>query len=120
MKDFKFTRTSMEFSQKEIEDLARKLVSVKPELTDPERALLLAVFSAASDHVSLLIKDSEYPGPENGDLREKILQAFIPFHEGLSGEGNEYVIECRIGTDPLPPPPPGPPPPLKDDSRTQD
>lgn len=39
---------NLEFSQKDIEDLARKLSTLQPFLSDQERALLLAIFAAAA------------------------------------------------------------------------
>lgn len=39
---------NLEFSQQDIEDLARKLSTLQPFLSDQERALLLAIFAAAA------------------------------------------------------------------------
>ena len=97
-KDWEFISQSLPFSRKEVEDLAQKLVEV-PHLSGPERALLVAVFAAAGDHVTVPGKP---PEPTSKNLAEQILHVFVP------DVSKEYVITSRIGTDPIiHPTPPG-------------
>jgi hypothetical protein len=93
--DLEFVRQSLPFSRKEVEDLAQKLVEV-PHLSGPERALLLAVFSAAGDHVTVPGKPPELTSK---NLAEQILRVFVP------DVNKEYLITSRIGTDPVIHPP---------------
>jgi hypothetical protein len=95
---------SFEFDREEIEELARKLGSLAAQLSDRERELLLAIFSAARVHVSLHVPtDSSDPVELTlADLQEQILNAFIP------GEGIDVHIDSRIGAMPAPPQQPDP------------
>lgn len=68
----------LEFTRGEIDDLARKLTSPQLQLSERERALLLAIFSAACRQVQ-----PKYPEgsgePTLADLREELVKAFIPW-----------------------------------------
>jgi hypothetical protein len=70
----------LEFSRSDIVDLATKLDSLKTQLSDNERKLLLAIFSAASSQVwQLGSTAAAVPGePTLTDLREQLIKAFIP------------------------------------------
>jgi hypothetical protein len=95
---------SFEFSRQEGENLAQKLASFHAELSEREWALLLAVFSAARDNVEVVALAAG-PGPTEPtleDLREQIINAFIP--------GNDIVVSVNIRIGHLTPPPPPPPP----------
>jgi hypothetical protein len=84
----------LEFDRHEVDNLARKLDSLGKLLTESERRLLLAIFSAARDHVAVLRPTEE---PEPTDLGDQILRAFIP------AGGNEagFIITQGIGHDPM-------------------
>jgi len=98
---------SLGFSRQEIENLAEKLASLHAELSDCEWALLLAIFSAARDNVEVLAPAAgpAPSGPTLEDLREQIINAFIP------GDDTIFSINIRIGHLKPPPPPPTPPTP---------
>ncbi len=85
------------FDRHEIESLARKLDSLRSQLSEDERRLLLAVFSSARVHVSLRAptERSDNEEPTLAELEQQILNAFIP------GHGFEMVSEIRIGGDPI-------------------
>jgi hypothetical protein len=84
----------LEFDRHEVDNLARKLDSLGKQLTEPERRLLLAIFSAARDHVAVLRPREDQPEP--ADLHDQILGAFIP------GDGVEFVItQHGIGHEPM-------------------
>jgi hypothetical protein len=75
--------TSLVFGRGEVKALARKLDSLQHELSDDERALLVAVFAAARDHLVLVQADgSGQPGPTSDDLAQQILNAFLPAEDG--------------------------------------
>jgi hypothetical protein len=95
------------FSREEIKGLVEKLSSSAFELSPRERALLLAIFSAASDHVTSVspAEPSAYAEPTLSELKTQILNAFIP------GEDNNFKIDFRIGIPPPPAPSPSAPPP---------
>jgi Asp-tRNA(Asn)/Glu-tRNA(Gln) amidotransferase C subunit len=94
---------SLEFSREEVENLAQKLHSVQDQLSESERALLLAVFAAAGDHVDVVVRTGDAE-PTTADLRSQIVKAFVP------GDDHIYVIPYRIGYDPTPNPHPNPNP----------
>ncbi len=103
----------LQFSQKEIEDLAQKLSNVKPPLTERESTLLLAIFAAAADR-------AKPSGPDGGatlprfeirnqppeaetedqvsltDLKQQLLNAYIP--------GNDFsgIVTAKIVGEPPP------------------
>jgi len=78
----------LEFTRREIEDLARKLASPESQLSERERALLLAIFSAAGRQAR-----PRYPEGSGraeltlANLREELVKAFIP---GDAPEGTIY------------------------------
>ncbi len=78
----------LEFTRREIEDLARKLASPESQLSEQERALLLAIFSAAGRQAR-----PRYPEGSGraeltlANLREELVKAFIP---GDAPEGTIY------------------------------
>jgi hypothetical protein len=77
----------LEFRRQDIEDLAGKLDSSQLQLSDHERALLIAIFAAARDRVRH--NDAADPGkvePTLGDLREQLLKAFIP------GDAVDFIL----------------------------
>jgi hypothetical protein len=79
--------TELEFSRGDIEDLAQKLDSFRSQLSEREQKLLLAIFWAASDKV----RHSPADEPDTTevtitDLREQLLNAFIPDH------GTEFMM----------------------------
>jgi hypothetical protein len=91
--------TELQFSRREIEDLAQKLDSPQSQLSARERTLLLAIFSAARGAV----QSSPAPGPGTPaegpgsaqtltNLREQLVNAFIP------GGGTDFTMASpRIG-----------------------
>lgn len=79
------------FSRQEIEALAARLAALT--LSTEEQQLLIAIFSAAREHVI------EYPEPEKEltDLRERLVDTFIP------GASIEFTIFARVGPSPITP-----------------
>jgi len=84
------------FSRGEVEALARKLDSLQHELSPDERALLVDIFSAARRSV-IRIQPKGPPGPEptSADLKEQLVNAFLPadvdqfimgYTSGITGE----------------------------------
>jgi hypothetical protein len=71
----------LEFSRSEVADLAGKLVTV--ELSECERALLLAIFWAAAERVSPVPPQA---APDPAELREQLIHSFLP------DSGDEFVI----------------------------
>ena len=77
----------LEFTRREIEDLARKLASPQSQLSEREQALLLAIFSAAGRQAR-----PRYPEGSGraeltlANLREELVKAFIP------GDAPEFTI----------------------------
>ena len=81
----------LEFSRGEVEDLAQKLTSPDLQLSTQEQALLLAIFSAASNQV----RSSDAPPPVTGEptlanLHEELINAFIP------GDATEFIIDAPL------------------------
>ena len=75
------------FTRTEIEDLARKLASPQSQLSERERALLLAIFAAASRQVRPRHPEgSGRAEPTLANLREELVKAFIP------GEAPEFTV----------------------------
>jgi hypothetical protein len=72
--------TELEFSREDVENLTRKLDSFKSQLSEREQIILLAIFSAASDRVRLSRAEAGDTGATLTDLREQLLNAFIPGH----------------------------------------
>jgi hypothetical protein len=77
----------LEFTRTEVEDLAQKLDAPQSQLTRRERALVLAIFSAARN----LVRPSGAEGSVAIDatlanLREELVNAFIP------GDATRFVI----------------------------
>lgn len=107
MKDFEYVSKSLPFSRKEVEGLAQRLAGLS-DLRDEERELLVAVFYAARDRVTV---PGEPPEETTKDLRKRILNAFVPDENGafipketealVGNENNAYIITYRIGTDPI-------------------
>jgi hypothetical protein len=91
-----------EFSRKEINDLAQRLDSLSPDLSDGERALLLAIFWVAGADVSVVpaprAQDSERTG---ADLKEQILKAFIPAGDNAD---DEFILQLQVVSDRITPP----------------
>lgn len=105
----------LEFSRSVAEGLAQRLASVDPPLSDPQRNLLLTIFSAAGDCVHS--SGPSQPPQTNDDLKTQLFNAFVP------DDGNDvYLIHAgaRVGRvkpgtpikpSPTPVPPAGPQPP---------
>ena len=71
----------LEFTRREVEDLARKLASLQSELSERELVLLVAIFSAASNRVRRSGAESPgQTGPTLDNLRQELVNAFIPGH----------------------------------------
>ena len=88
--------SDLEFSRRDAEDLARKLDSAELRLSDKERVLLLAIFSAASGQVRRGDVEGADPGePTLTDLREQLVKAFVP----------EEAPKYRIAKPIIEPPP---------------
>jgi hypothetical protein len=83
----------LRFNRAEIEGLAQKLASPQVGLAEHERLLLLAIFAAARNRVRS-IEDSGEVGITLTDLREQLLNAFIP------DDGIEFLI-CGSGITPI-------------------
>lgn len=84
----------LEFSRAEVENLAQKLDSPQLELSGKEKALLLAIFSAASDRV----RPADTERPTLADLRDDLLKAFIPEDTVC-----EFIINAPTNISPNPP-----------------
>jgi hypothetical protein len=108
------------FTQADINHLAETLNQrMGADLEDPQnpqRKLLLAIFTAAGDHVSLhnapigLAAAAVLPpAAEPASLGEAILNAFIP--DANDDLANDYCIQMRITPGVVHPPPPVPPAP---------
>jgi hypothetical protein len=83
---------NLEFSRKELEDLARKVGTLQPFLSDKERKLLLAIFASAEHHVTVPGTDrgvfpavnvlaqelEEEESPSLADLQRQLLNSYIP------------------------------------------
>jgi hypothetical protein len=108
----KLLGTDLGFTRADIDNLAQDLdKSVGSKLSDQERALLLAVFTAAGDHVSVHkaanaagAAPPNPPEPIAASLHEQILSAFIP---DASPADNDYCIQMRIRPAPPRTTPPG-------------
>jgi hypothetical protein len=107
----------LKFSRNEIEQLAQKLSSPESRLTRRERRLLLAIFSAASAHVTSRHR-AESPSyaasPPLAELKDQIVTAFIPGQDDQFDIGIPRIGFPPIGPGPTPPgtggpTPPGPP-----------
>jgi hypothetical protein len=94
--DLEFISKDLEFSREQVEGLAARLASVK--LSEHERALLLAIFHAARDHVSLPKGEGREPEPTLVNLQEQLVNAFVPETE------RARMIMYRIGSSPIGPP----------------
>jgi hypothetical protein len=84
--------SELQFSRKELEDLARKVGTLQPFLSDKERALLLAIFASAEHHVRVVEPGhgafaavnvlgqelEEEEDPTLGDLMRQLLNSYIP------------------------------------------
>jgi hypothetical protein len=78
----------LEFTRGEIDDLVRKLTSPQLQLSERERALLLAIFSAACRQVRPGYPEgSAAADPTLANLREDLVKAFIPW------DAPEFTIE---------------------------
>jgi hypothetical protein len=88
-----------EFSRSEVEALASKLDSLQHELTAHEQALLVDVFALARSHViPVQPRGPGEPEPTSVDLKEQILEAFLP------EEGTEFIFQLmdKITGEPRP------------------
>jgi hypothetical protein len=84
----------LEFSRAEVENLAQKLDSPQLQLSGKEKALLLAIFSAASSRV----RPVEEARPTLDDLRDDLLNAFIPDDAAC-----DFIINAPTNISPNPP-----------------
>lgn len=118
----------LEFSRKELEDLARKVGTLQPFLSDKERELLLAIFASAAHHVTVSepghgvfapvnVLAQELDEEENAtlaDLQRQLLNSYIPGNQpGESGTSLGLTAKISGMPTPTPPPPPPPPPPAE-------
>jgi hypothetical protein len=100
----KLLGTDLGFSRADIDGLAQELDDkVGADLTPPQRALLLAIFTAAGDHVSVHNSANapagEPPSPPElapDSLHALILKNFIPELSNPSNTANDYCIQMRI------------------------
>jgi hypothetical protein len=103
----------LEFSQKDIEDLAQKLSTIQPPLSEQESWLLLAIFAAAAARAKPSGPDggatlprfeirTQPPGAGAGadeqvtltDLQQHLLNAYIP------GNDFNFVATGEIAPEP--------------------
>jgi len=112
-------QNDLEFSRSVAEGLTQKLASVDPALSDPERKLLLTIFSAAGDCVHSPATGPDQPNQTAADLKTQLFNAFVP---GAGNPDDVYLIHdgARVSrikpAKPIPPssppvPPSDPPPP---------
>jgi hypothetical protein len=95
-----------EFSRDDINALAQTLASA--QLSEDEQALLLAIFSAARDHVGVIpAKGPEDAGPTGADLQQQIVDAFIPTEDA---KDENFIIQSQGGQERITPVPIKPPP----------
>jgi hypothetical protein len=98
-----------EFSRSDINDLAQTLA--KAQLTAGEQALLLAVFSAAGDSVTVMPTASPAAPQTTPNLEKQIVAAFIPSDDA---NATNFILpfEKRLArvTPGTPQPKPHPPP----------
>lgn len=87
----------LEFSRAEVENLAQKLDSPQLQLSEKEKALLLAIFSAASNRV----RPADAARPTLADLRGELLNAFIP-----DDSAAEFIINAPTNISGANPPNP--------------
>jgi hypothetical protein len=97
----------LQFSRQDIEDLAQKLDCANSDLTDSERTLLLAIFSAASEHVTLSApaSDSGQPDVTVAGLTQQLINSFIPSPDNEEGPFVITLREARISPGPIKPGP---------------
>jgi hypothetical protein len=124
----------VEFTRKDIEDLARKLSTLQPFLSDQERQLLLAIFATAADH-------AESTGPGGASLpaasirgqeadagaadqvtaeglQQQLLSAYVPGNDFDSlTQAHSWHVQHKITAVGVPPPP-GPSAPAPESSGT--
>jgi len=100
----KLLGTDLGFTRADLDNLAQTLNDkVGGQLSDQERKLLLAVFTAAGDHVSVHKAANGPGGPPQaselvaGSLHDQILSAFIP---DANPAVNDYCIQMRISPAP--------------------
>jgi hypothetical protein len=82
----------LQFNQKDIEDLARKVGTLEPYLSERERALLLAIFAVASERVARRNRAATLPAADTvhpsrvaptgkqatfSDLQRQLLDAYV-------------------------------------------
>jgi len=108
----------LQFSRKELEDLARKVGTLQPFLSDKERELLLAIFASAEHHVTVSptkpdhgafdevkVLGQELTEDENptlGDLQRQLLNSYIPGNTQPE-TGTPLGLTAKVTG--LPPPP---------------
>jgi hypothetical protein len=101
----------LQFNRKDIEDLTRKVGTLAPYLSDEERALLLAIFAAASTHAAprtraatLPTADTERPdrGAETpreatfGDLQRQLLDAYVAGSDPPEGGFRACITRTEV------------------------
>ena len=107
----------LQFNQKDIEDLSRKVGTLEPYLSDEERTLLLAIFAAASASAkrpsaasrkraaTLPVADTNHPATRGartprqatfGDLQRQLLDAYKAGTNPPEGG----FLACITGTPP--------------------
>jgi hypothetical protein len=115
----------MEFTQEDLDRLVEKVAALAPDLDEPERVLLLAIFAMAAEHAkpsrpgraTLPQPASRDEFPQEiaepadpttlGDLRQQLLNAYITGNSFDSVFPHVDVFSIHeIGIRPPPPPPP--------------
>jgi hypothetical protein len=113
----------LQFSRKELEDLARKVGTLQPFLSDKERELLLAIFASAEHHVTVrepgrgkfaevnvLGQDlEEEESATLADLQRQLLNSYIKGNTEAE-IGTPLGLTAKISGMPSPPPAPAPAP----------
>ena len=107
----------VQFSRKELEDLARKVAALHPFLSSKERLLLLAIFASAEHHVKVDRSDhgefatvnvpgealEEGESTTLGDLKQKLLNSYIPGNTQPETGTPQGIAAKVTGTSPPPP-----------------
>jgi hypothetical protein len=88
--------TELVFKKEDISALAAKLAASETRLTDQERELLLAIFSAAKQHVSDQKRVSK-ASSDPAKFRDQLINSFVP------DSGSRFLIKQRPGGHGPPP-----------------
>jgi hypothetical protein len=101
----------LQFNRKDIEDLARKVGTLEPYLSEQEHALLLAIFAAASERATprtraatLPTAETEHPTREAGtprhatfgDLHQQLLDAYVAGPDRAEGGFLDCITRTEV------------------------